>query len=363
MTVLALHEKETGVVKRRPVTSTDIALAVGVSRATVSVVLNGARSNIRVSDETRARVIAAAAAMHYTPNPAAQALRRQRSSDIAFVPRTLHKTESGHPIAYQLKLHASRAAARCGYHVIETDPEINTIVGDELSAFLLKRRPDGVIFDAPTTANDVRRIAESGIPVVQLIRPLLEIETTTVTVDAARGVVGAIDHLVGLGHRRIAYVGSDDAHIANHSRLACFHATLARHGITAPTEYIALGPEYTIEHGITATRRVLACSPPPTALFAAADILAIGALHALHEARIRVPDAMSLVSYDDVYAAMLYPPITSVTQPLHAVAERAVAFLVEQIERPADETAEPAHAVLPTHLTIRRSTQPPRHGE
>lgn len=347
--------------RRRSVTSTDIARAVGVSRATVSVVLNGTRSNIRVSDETRQRVLTAAAALNYSPHPAAQALRRRRSSEIAFVPRTMHKTEFGHPIAYQLNLHASRAAARRGYRVIEVTPEINaTGDGDELFAFLLSRRPDGVIFDSPATADDVRRIMESGIPVVQLMRLQLAVETATITVDASRGIIDAIDHLVDLGHRRIAYLGSDDAHVANRSRRECFLATLARHGIPAPDDSIALGPEYTLEQGAALTRRVLGCSPPPTALFAAADNFAVGALHALHAAHIRVPDAMSVVSYDDVYAAMLYPPITSVSQPLREIAECAVECITEQLERAAGAATELVHLVLPTHLTVRQSTQLPR---
>jgi LacI family transcriptional regulator len=350
--------------KRRSITSADIARAAGVSRATVSVVLTGTQSNIRVSEDTRQRVLSAAADLHYSPHPAAQALRRQRTSEIAFVPRTMHKTEFGDLIAYQLHLYASRAAARRGYRVVEVTSEISASDdGDELFAFLLSRHPDGVIFDAPATDNDVRRIMESGIPVVQLMRPHSTVATPRITVDASEGIRDAIDHLVGLGHRRIAFLGSDDATVVARFRQDYFVAALARHGITVPAEYIALGPDYTLEQRTALARRVLECPSLPTALFASGDIFAIGALHALHAARIRVPDAMSVVSYDDVYAAMLYPPITSVHQPLREIAECAIELLTQQIDQPADAVAEPAHVVFPTHLNVRESTQPPHGGD
>ncbi len=355
--------------KRRAVTSAEIAQEAGVSRATVSAVLNEATGNIRISPETRRRVLAVASKFHYVPNPAARALRSNRSGAIAFVSRTMHQTAFGHPVSYQLNLHSAQAAARVGAHVIEISPETTGAVPGEVSGdifgFLLSRRPDGVIFDAPTRPDDVAKVLESGIPVVQLLRPHLGVPTATVTVDATRGVHEAIDHLVGLGHRAILYLGSADTHRANRSRLDAFHAALQRHGIVLPESAVALGPDYTLEGSIALARAALRREPSPTAIFAGGDIFAVGALHALHELRVRVPDAISLVSYDDVYAPLLYPPITSVAQPLRDVAQRAIDVLMRQIEHTAGETdgdadAPPAHLVLPTQLHIRSSTQPPR---
>ena len=345
------------------VTSTDVARQAGVSRATVSAVLNGTQGNIRVSEETHRRVRAVAASLGYSPHPAAQALRRQRSRTIAFVPRTMHATEFGHPIAYQLGLHADRAAARLGYHVIEVSPEPNaTDHGEGLIDFLLSRRPDGVVFDAPTTAHAVEAMVTRGIPVVQLIRPQFAVATPTIIVDAAQGVTDAADHLVALGHRRIAFLGTNDPHLANSSRFDHFIAALARHAITIPETYIALGADYTMECGIALTRTLLGRSPLPTALFAASEFFAIGALRALHEARVWVPDDISLISYDDLYAPILYPPITSVAQPLREVAEQAISLIVTTIEGGAAAQQPPAHIVLPTELHVRASTRPPPEG-
>lgn len=355
--------------KRRSVTSAEIAHEAGVSRATVSAVLNEARGNIRISEETRRRVLETASKLRYVPNPMARALQRNRSGAIAFVSRTMHKTAFGHPISYQLNLHAAQAAARRGSHVIEISPETTggapDTASDDLFTFLLSRRPDGVIFDAPTTPEEVARVVESGIPVVQLIRPHFEVATSTVTVDATRGIHEAVDHLVGLGHRTIMYLGSVDTHPVNRARLDSFRAALVRHGVSLPDAAIALGPDYTLEGSIALARSALLYEPLPTAIFAAGDIFAVGALHALHELRVRVPDAISLVSYDDVYAPLLYPPITSVAQPLRDVAQQAIDMLLRQIERAhnpvdGDDSAADAHLVLPTHLSIRSSTQAPR---
>ena len=344
--------------KQRTITSTDVAREAGVSRATVSAVLTGTQGNIRVSAETERRVRAVATALGYSPHPVAQALRRQRGRMIAFVPRTMHATAFGHPIAYQLALAAARAAARHGYHVVEISPEPGE-AGDGAAAFLLSRRPDGVIFDAPSAAHDVEAVIARDIPVVQLLRPL-PAATATVIVDATPGIAAAVDHLVALGHRRIAFVGTDDPHIANRSRLNHFRAALARHALELPAEYLLLGADYTLETGEALMRSLLARSPLPTALFAASDFHALGVLRASHAARLWVPDAISILSYDDVYASLLSPPLTSVAQPLSAVAEAAVAYLVAALDGGAGDRR--TQHVFPTTLNVRASTAPPPAG-
>jgi LacI family transcriptional regulator len=339
-------------------TSTDVARQAGVSQATVSGVLNG--TNIRVSDATRVRVLAAAAELGYAPHPAAQALRRRRSGAIGFVPRAFRGTPYEHPVPYHLSIHIARAALGRGWHVVEASAETaNARGGGELIQFLLGRRVDGVIFDWPESADEVRHVLDRGVPVVQVIRPQFAAATPTVTVDAAPGIGGAIDHLVALGHRRIAFLGDRGAHPTDRSRLDSFKVALARHGLAVPGEYVCLVTNYASEEGAARTRALLALPRRPTALFAASDSLAIGALHALYEARVHVPDALSLISYDDLFAPHLYPRLTSVAQPLEEVAERAVALLAAQVEQREEATLEPARLALPTRLVVRQSTQVP----
>ena len=344
----------------RPVTSHDVARHAGVSQATVSVVLNGARSNIRVSEATRARVAAAAAALGYTPHLAARALRRQRSGVIGFVPRFFRQTPYERPIPYLLSVHIARAAMLCGYHVIEVNAESDQArTGDELIQFLLGQRVDGVIFDAPGSVAEVRRFIDRGVPVVQLLRPQPVAEASTITVDASSGINSAVDHLVKLGHRAIAFIGSSRANPIDRSRLDAFLAALNRRALPIPDGYLQLGTTRAVDEGYQATEALLALPERPTALLIMGDSLALGALRVLYERHVRVPDAMSIVSYDDAFAAFLYPPLTSVAQPVQEVAEQAIAVLAERLDRSDGIVVSAAHLVMRTGLVVRASTQAP----
>lgn len=346
----------------RAATSYDVARRAGISQATVSAVLSGTRSNIRVSEETRQRVVAAAAALDYSPHPYARALQRQRSGVIAFVPQLAkRRTPLEHPVERHLGEAITYAAAQSGYRIVEERLERGTPrTSDDLLRFLRHQRVEGVIFYSPDSAAEVQGVVDADLPVVQLMRPQAAVTTDTIIVHVG-GIAAAVDHLVAHGHRRIALLGHGDTNPVNRDRVDTFNAALARHGITVPQEYLRLGT-YAFTEGRGSTVALLALPHRPTAIFAAADALALGSLHALHDARIRVPDGMSLVSYDDVYSAFLYPPLTSVAQPLNDIATHALALLVERLEQPDDTPHEPTHLVLPTHLHVRDSTGPARSG-
>lgn len=349
--------------KGRTATSDDVARQAGVSRATVSVVLNGTRGNIRVSEATRQRVLSAASELEYTPHPSARALRRQRSGVIGFVPRSFRRTPYDHPVPYLLGIRVAQAAARRGFHVVEASAETEASRGsDEMARFLLSRRVDGVVFDCPDTAEEVRRFLDRGVPVIQLIRPQREAVTPTITVDPSLGVSAALDHLVALGHSRIAFIGHGGEHPADRSRLDCFLAALARLGVGVRPDWLRLVADYGIEEGCAAGRALLTCAERPTALFVTGDNLALGVLQALYQAEVRIPDDLSLITYDDIFAAYLPPPLTSVAQPLEEVAERAIALMTERVDTVGDAGKEPTDVALPTHLTVRGSTQPPRQS-
>lgn len=347
--------------KTRPITSYDVAAQAGVSQATVSVVLSGRQSSIRVSEATRQRVLAAAAALHYSPNSLAQAFRRQRSGIIGFVPRLERVTpEQSLPVMYLLGHHIARTAIAHRYHVLEAGAESEGMrTGEDSVAFMLSRRVDGVIFDRPYGADAVRHFVSRDVPVVQLIRPQTAVPTATITVDAAPGIDAALDHLVTQGHRRIAHIGHDNPHPAVRSRLDAFHAALARHRLAIPPGYIQLRAVSSIEDGVISSRHLLALPVPPTAIIATAEALAFGALRALYEARVHVPEEMSVIGYDDAFSVHLYPPLTSVAQPFREIAERSVGLILEQLNGGSGDAAEPTHVVLPTTLMIRESTGPP----
>jgi len=182
-------------------------------------------------------------------------------------------------------------------------------------------------------------------------------------VDAAPGVTAAVDHLIEQEHRHIAFLGSGDPHPANRTRLNTFIAALSRHALSIPDEYILLGDTYGGAEGYAFSHQLLSLPIPPTAIFAAGEETALGALRALYQARIRVPEEISVVSYDDNIGEYLYPPLTSVAQPLKEVAQAAVDIIVDKLHDADATDRELSRMVFPTILVIRESTQPPRHAQ
>ncbi|WP_083815002.1 substrate-binding domain-containing protein [Ktedonobacter racemifer] len=347
------------ILKARSATSNDVARRAGVSRAAVSVVLNGARSNIRVSAETRQRILTAASELGYSPDLAAQSLRRGRSRVIGYVRRSFNGVLYEQPVPYHLGASITRAAQNNGYHVIEVSAEGYTFHHrKELLQHLLGYRVDGVIFDWPGSVSDAQQFVDEGLPIVQLIRPQLEVYTSSVTVDSSQGINEAIHHLVSQGHQRIAFLGNGGSHPVDRMRLNNFRRALEHRKVAVCDEYLRLGSVYSLEEGYRFTQDLLSLEIPPTALFVASDIQALGVLRALYQAGVRVPEDLSVISYDDTFAAYLYPPLTSVSQPLEEVAERAVALIIEEIEA-THTIQEKVQIVLPTRLTIRASTAPP----
>ncbi|MCL4543791.1 MAG: LacI family transcriptional regulator [Chloroflexi bacterium] len=340
-------------------TSMDVARLAGVSRGIVSVVLDGAHSNIRVSEETRQRVLAAAERLHYSPNPFAQSLRRRRSNTLCFVLRQPRSQQQAWPpeLDFELSRVAAYAATSHGFHLVEANTESGALGdGRSLLQFLLDRRVDGLLFDCPLNHEVLEQAIAEGIPVVQIRRPLRRVATATVIVDPSEGLSAAVDHLVLLGHRRIAYVGTSDPHPVDQARLHCFRHKLAEHHLPRHAALIHLDFGYTLAHAYRATRDLLALTSRPTAIVAAGDILALGVLRALYEAGVRVPDQMSLVSYDDLFASSLYPPISSVAQPFDRVVTQAIDLLVAFIESPLQPGTPLPHTVLPTQFIVRAST-------
>lgn len=340
-------------------TANDVASRAGVSRSTVSVVLSGHEGTIRVSEATRRRVLAVAAELGYAPHPIAQALRRQRSNIIGFVSRSTSHGPFDESVPYILNIEIARAAARRGYYIVEAGSEPAHVASDAaLAGFLRAHHVDGVIFDSPATSEAVAESRDSGLPVVQLMRPRLDVDTPAVTVEPSRGVTAAVDHLVDLGHRRIAFIGSPLPHPVHTGRLEAFRAAMARRGIDLPADYVHLEDEPSISVGLRLAEKLLRLRDRPTAILAAGDNLALGVLRALYHAGVHVPGEISVVSYDDTLAGYVYPPLTSVAQPLRDVAERALDLLIAEIDPAAPARAE-RHITLPTQLVVRASTGPP----
>jgi LacI family transcriptional regulator/LacI family xylobiose transport system transcriptional regulator len=205
---------------------------------------------------------------------------------------------------------------------------------------------------------DQRRIVEQHIPVV-LVDPLSEpaIEIPSVGATNWKGGRAAVEHLLGLGHRRIAMLAGRPHSVAGSARLHGYRAALAEAGVTADPSLIKAS-DFDFGEAVTATAELLALPEPPTAIFAASDVQALGALDAAHRAGRRVPEDLSVVSFDDTaVAAMASPPLTVVRQPFEEMGRAAVRTLIDLAEGRAAATPR---MELTTRLIVRESTTAPK---
>ena len=317
-------------------TSLDVARAARVSQTTVSAVLRGRQGNVRISAATRQRVLDAAAALNYIPNAEAQALRRRRSGILAFVSSLRWQSPLDQPVPVLLSIYGRRAALQRGLRVLMYDGAADD--PHKLLAVLRQQRAEGILLHSPDSAEQARVLAASGLPVVQLMRPQHAVATAIVTHEYAAAVHTAVDYLVAQGHTRIGFLGVTSPHPFDQQRELFFRAALARHQLPLPESYRQRAEGYSRTNGLALTARLLAMPTPPTALFAASDTLAHGAMLALYERGIRVPDALTLVGFGAGAALNFVPPIPAVTLPLADLAESAVAVLVAQLDNPDQAT-------------------------
>jgi LacI family transcriptional regulator len=313
---------------------------------------------MRVSEETRERILTAAAELGYTPNPAARALRRRRSNVLGFVPRADRMTPYDSPVPFLLTMHLAQAGIQHGYHFVEASTESVSRHGkDDLVRFLLGRHVDGIVLDSPESAEEVARLIDRRLPVVQMIRPQHAVQTPSVVIDAVPGTTEAIEHLIACGHREIGFIGTSGQHVVDRSRLETFRQVLAANHIEPREQWVALVENYNPDHGRDAAKEMFATSDRPTALFVAGDNLALGVLQQLYEQGIRIPAEVSVISYDDIFAGYLIPPLTSVHQPLREAADRAVELLAQEIDTPETDRRDPVPVRLPAHLVQRGSVR------
>ncbi len=347
----------------RPATLKDVAERAGVSVSTVARVLH---DNGYVSRQTREAVDAALAECGYQINSVAQRLRKQRSAEIGHILDSI----SPNPFFAGVALGSERAAAEYGctvlFHNTHGDADLER-AGVEA---LLQRRVEAILFTTVTDERNVELALSAGAPVVQVER-VSDVPTHAVTVDNYRGAFDATEHLLRLGHRRVACLGVDPElraaggaaphrRVVERERLSGYFDALRSFDLPVDEELVTLGPSY---YDVPATRAAvrrwlqLPAAQRPTAIFATCDIMAAGILQEAHLARLRVPDDLSLVGFDDTYASHLTPPLTTVRQPMDELGRAAVRLAMSP--RTGGEPAGPRRERLTTELIVRESSAPP----
>jgi DNA-binding LacI/PurR family transcriptional regulator len=323
----------------------DIARAAGVSPSTVSRALN---DHPRISDETKERIRRLSEEMGYTPSLLARGLVTQDTATIGVV-----ITSASDPFLACLITSIEEVAQEQGYTVLLSNSYLDPDRELEVVSSFHGRRSRGIIvIGSQIDAGYLQLRDRFPLPIV-----LTNCRTYpySVSTDNLTGARRAVEHLVQLGHRRVAYVANRRSQRSNLDRMTGYQQVLAANEIAVEEDQIIEG-DGTLQGGFQAARNLTAQNQLPTALFCFNDMTAIGALNAFRQAGIRVTEDISVVGFDDVeFATHCYPPLTTVRQPTDRMGHRLMHMLLALIQGQEDVEAE----TLPAELVIRETTGPP----
>ena len=338
-------------------TMQDIAQASGVSQSTVSRVLTGAPTVVPINPATRERVLEVARQMRYRPNPLARGLRGARTMLLGVIVR-----EITDPFFAGAVDAISVEASSHGYNVVLGHAHGRTDEAIALRAVLETRHCDAILLlgdtsDQPRLLEDLR---DTNINVVGLWQGSVPVPgISTVSVDNRAGVMGLLQHLIGLGHKRIAFVGGgfSEGRLLGDigERRAAFIEMMSDAGLPIHDNYLC-EVENKLRGGAAAFEALMTLPVPPTAILASTDLLAIGAIHAAGHSGMMVPRHVSIVGFDDLpMAEYTNPGLTTVRQPM---AEMAAVGVKAAIDR-AEPGGAPVVQLLAPSIVVRESSGPP----
>lgn len=331
----------------------DVAKRAGVAPITVSRVINNSGY---VGQDVRRRVQQAVADLGYVPNTLARSLRSRRTHTLALV-----LTDITNPFFTTVARGAEDAASDAGYLLLLCNTDEREDEEQRYLRMIVQKRVDGVLLVPAMAGGETLQVVhQHEVPVVVLDRRASDPNVDVVRCDSEGGAYQLGKLLVSLGHRVFAtLVGPAGVSTAD-DRVAGFQRALDEGGVHASSRVYRGG--LTIASGRQMTLQAIAAPERPTALFAANNFLAIGALNALREAGVRVPEDIALVGFDDLPPALVtFPFLTVAAQPAHEMGRRAVRLLLDRLAGCAP--AERQEIVLPTEIIVRGSSGGPRTDE
>lgn len=343
------------------VTLKDVAAKLGLSITTVSRALAGYDD---VAEATRQRVLQATAEMGYVPDATARRLQKGRTDTIGFVIPTPGPRFSD-PFFSELLAGIGNEAARHNYDLLVSTRPPNTPEEDVAYRRLVEgRMVDGLLVVRTRTQD--RRIAylsQVGFPFVAFGRCDLDVDFPYVDEDGFRGLELVTQHLIDLGHRQLAYISAPNGLMFSLSRRAGLTAVLQRNGLAMEARYSIVG-DLTQRGGFGAMNELLALSPPPTAVMACNDLMALGAISAAQKQGLVVGRDIAITGFDDIpLAEHSHPTLTTVRQPIFDIGRQICEMLIRLIRK--DELVE-HHVLLQPELIVRESSgagQDGRHSE
>jgi DNA-binding LacI/PurR family transcriptional regulator len=324
----------------------DVAVRAGVSAQTVSRVSMGA-TNVRPA--TRDKVLAAMSELGYSPNSAARALRYGTFQTIGVITHKFSRT--GESRTVEAIVEAARSA-QYTVTLVDVESPVSTEVSDAVTR-LSNQSIDGLVIIRAESVTPAMLSIPAGLPVVVSDSRFVG-HHPAVGADQLEGSRRAVEHLLGLGHRTVHHVAGPDSSGPSQLRIDGWRAALDQAERPAPP---IIRGDWTGRSGYEAGKRI-ARDTDATAVFCANDEMAIGVMHALHEAGRRIPADVSVAGFDDIaLAADVWPPLTTVRQDFAQIGERLLELLLRQIRN--GERLEDVHETVPVELVVRESTAPP----
>jgi len=332
-------------------TSFDVAKMAGVSRTTVSFVLNNVHG-VSISEETRQRVRDAAKKLNYHPDAAGRKLVSGKSCTLGLVLRQSHEQVFADAFLPRVLLGIEQAVTAQGFQVLlkSLEPDDNT----GYMRLINENHVDGIILSGPRQDDtEIIRLHGEGFPIM-LMGQLPEGGIPFVDIDAEAGAACAVQHLIGLGHRRIAMITNASLEYTSaQQRHSGYLKALQEAGIDPNDSYLREG-NYTPASGYAAMNELIQVLPRPTAVFVASDVVALGAILAIKRNGLSIPEDFAVVSFDDIPLAEYFdPPLTTVRLPAYGLGWAAGERLVRLVQ---SEVLDQKGVLLESELIIRKSS-------
>ncbi len=340
--------------KRRKVSAADVAREAGVSRTTVSFVLNNTPGK-SISEDTRQRVLEACERLDYEPDENARRVAMVRHQTVGLY---IRHSQYVYTDAFIVRTVEGMAQAVNRYRVQLVIQPISQSAEITYGNLVERDGLDGVILiNTREKDPELQELLKNRVPVVSL-DDLGETPVDQVYIDNAGAAEEMVGYLANLGHERIAMItNAPTYYTASSLRVRGYREALREHHLSFKEQYLQIA-DFSEQSGYEAMTRLLKATPQPTAVFAGNDVVAYGALFAIREAGLSIPKDISLVGFDDDYLSRyLNPPLTTMALPAAGMGSAAVGRLVERMN--GVDTGPPQKLVLPTHISIRASAAAP----
>lgn len=303
----------------------DIASKTGLSISTVSRVLNGKAESYRISEKSQQKIIEVAKVLNYVPNQFAANLRTGRSNTIALMIPSLNN-----PFFADLASTINAEVRKFGYVTLISDSDENLEIEKKELQQMMSRNIEGlIIIPCGNQQQHIKQLYDQGLPIVCIDRYFEELDIPFVSTDNYDGAYSATRHLIENGHSKISCIQGLQQSTPNKLRVNGFKDAMGKAGFIS---YNIVGDDFSVQNGYLETRLLLEQKDRPTAIFTLSNTIAMGCMKAIKEMNLRIPEDISLITYDDhPYLDYLETPLSCIAQPVNDISKIAVKFLFSRL--------------------------------